>query len=604
MRCAILLSSSLLVAAFVGCASADAPAPGPKPYDSPSAPTTSAAASIDAGEDGGAGLPCDVATVLKNCQPCHGNPPVGAPMPLVTHADLIAPAKSDPSRRVADLVVERVQSATRPMPPTTRLADPDVATLVRWVSAGAPASSCNDPPAVPAPSIDAGGPECVLNSDCPGALVCRGGVCDVECVTDKDCAVTWTCQSTRCYPPGASADAGGAAAGSTATYHDFTDAASWASVDVGRVSKAAYNGAAFDGRYVYFAPDGTSGAVLRYDTQATFASTSSWSSFDVTTVNAHAGGYRGAVFDGRYVYFVPFGRYAIVARFDTQAAFTSAAAWSSFDVASVDAQLVGFTGATFDGRYVYLVPTFNGTASTVRLDTQAPFGSVSSWTKFAITSVNPAATSFAGAAFDGRYVYYVPWRGAGAGASGILGRYDTQGPFDAKTSWTTLDLTTFDAKASGFHTAAFDGRYLYLVPGWTAPSPTWASSTLARYDTRGALASSASWSFFDASAIGADAAGFNTAAFDGRYLVLAPGFSGSAYSGSAYRYDTTAALGSADAWSTFDATTLEGSLVDLKGAAFDGRYVYFAPTNGVAARFDATTRGTQPPLAAFHGSFY
>ena len=59
--------------------------------------------------DGGDGtpvqtdLPCAVQTVLeKNCQSCHAaSPKFGAPMPLVTRANLLAPAKSNASKRKA-----------------------------------------------------------------------------------------------------------------------------------------------------------------------------------------------------------------------------------------------------------------------------------------------------------------------------------------------------------------------------------------------------------------------------------------------------------------------------------------------------------------------
>jgi hypothetical protein len=42
----------------------------------------------------------------------------------------------------------------------------------------------------------------------------------------------------------------------------------------------------------------------------------------------------------------------------------------------------------------------------------------------------------------------------------------------------------------------------------------------------------------------------------------------------------------------------------MKGAAFDGRYTYLTPTNGVAARFESRTQTAQSSLPAFHGSFY
>src|SRR5580692_10111133 len=75
----------------------------PSPSGSPS-PTTGPVGSggPDATAPTAAGastLPCDVDTVLVgHCQQCHSNPPqYGAPMPLVTYADLQAPSHSNPS---------------------------------------------------------------------------------------------------------------------------------------------------------------------------------------------------------------------------------------------------------------------------------------------------------------------------------------------------------------------------------------------------------------------------------------------------------------------------------------------------------------------------
>lgn len=112
-------------------------------------------------EGGGASnLPCDVDTVLAaNCRKCHGSPPqFGSPMPLVTVDDLHAPAKSDPSKKVYELVTARIADDKNPMPeaPNPRLSAADRATLDAWVAAGAPAGTvaCNTKPPTPAPTTN------------------------------------------------------------------------------------------------------------------------------------------------------------------------------------------------------------------------------------------------------------------------------------------------------------------------------------------------------------------------------------------------------------------------------------------------------------------
>lgn len=98
------------------------------------------------------GLPCNVDKVLaNNCRKCHSSPPqFGAPMPLVTHADLTAASKSNPSKKVYELVVAKTTAGAAeamPPPPNAPLTPADKATLDAWAAAGAPSSteSCTSP---------------------------------------------------------------------------------------------------------------------------------------------------------------------------------------------------------------------------------------------------------------------------------------------------------------------------------------------------------------------------------------------------------------------------------------------------------------------------
>ncbi|MEZ5410637.1 MAG: right-handed parallel beta-helix repeat-containing protein [Acidimicrobiales bacterium] len=123
----------------------------------------------------------------------------------------------------------------------------------------------------------------------------------------------------------------------------FTSAGSWSTYDPGAngvgTDPDGFYGAVFDGRYIYFVPhnNGTSyhGEVLRYDTRATFASTAAWASYDPGShgVGTDPDGFYGAVFDGRYIYFVPHNNgisyHGEVLRYDTRATFASTAAWRS-----------------------------------------------------------------------------------------------------------------------------------------------------------------------------------------------------------------------------------------------------------------------------------
>lgn len=144
---------TLVLAALVGCYV------GPLENDAPSTPSApgDGAAVSPVASDGGAtsGVPCEVAEVLtrNRCLECHGSA-LAAPMPLLSRADLLAVAKSDASKKVINVVVERMQSMTQPMPPAPSAPAPaaDISILERWVAAGHPEGTCGaSPSSVAAP---------------------------------------------------------------------------------------------------------------------------------------------------------------------------------------------------------------------------------------------------------------------------------------------------------------------------------------------------------------------------------------------------------------------------------------------------------------------
>src|SRR5437879_474157 len=143
-----MMRSILLCTLFsaVGCEHQDAARiAGGDPVDAPSGAGTSGGATGAPGASAG-DLPCDVEQLLASrCQSCHGDrPSAGAPMALTSYADLTAPAKRDPSQRVAHVALARMQSVSDPMPPApaARATPAEVATLQAWISAGLPKGSC------------------------------------------------------------------------------------------------------------------------------------------------------------------------------------------------------------------------------------------------------------------------------------------------------------------------------------------------------------------------------------------------------------------------------------------------------------------------------
>jgi hypothetical protein len=384
--------------------------------------------------------------------------------------------------------------------------------------------------------------------------------------------------------------------------------------------------------------------VTRFDTTAAagFQDVSSWAVFDVATLPgaSGAGGFSGASFDGRYVYFVPHALQmtptGLVMRFDPTGALADPASWAMFDTSTlpVDGGAVakGFSGAASDGHYLYFVPNNDGTPDgrVVRYDTSrstgAPaldagradasadasvadagvfpgsFADPSLWATFDVTATIPGAAGFVGGVFDGHSLYLVPSGNGGLvdnGSSGIAVRFKTDAGFTTASSWSTLDLTTINGEGYNFFGGAFDGRYVYFAPH--------AKGIVMRLDTTSTQPTlPAAWSVFNASPLVSSDGGptpqFGGAAFDGRFVYLVPGAPGF---GTVARYDTLSTFTAACAWSTADLTQLDPGASFYVGAVFDGQYLYLVPRgNGLVARFDAKMPASIPNLPAYHGSFY
>jgi hypothetical protein len=86
----------------------------------------------------GAGFCATKAVLDARCTVCHNEQKLaGAPMSLKTYADLQAPAVSDPTKKVYELVKLRVHDKKKPMPPQDPLTPQQLADIDAWVDGGA-----------------------------------------------------------------------------------------------------------------------------------------------------------------------------------------------------------------------------------------------------------------------------------------------------------------------------------------------------------------------------------------------------------------------------------------------------------------------------------
>ncbi|MDH5671821.1 MAG: hypothetical protein OEZ06_06700 [Myxococcales bacterium] len=192
-RCARPLSCALLCVVLVlfGCsddsdqaadqaaqaadsANSDQAATGAAGAAAEAAPSTSSTAGVGEGAAGATQASqddpfCQALTVFGSaCQSCHGKELAGgAPFPLLSYEDVLAPSLSDPSKTVAEMIAVRIHEETRPMPPLSQkpLSDDQLATLDAWLDAGTPAPTveCAALPSDPGPIVEG---EPVWPDDC------------------------------------------------------------------------------------------------------------------------------------------------------------------------------------------------------------------------------------------------------------------------------------------------------------------------------------------------------------------------------------------------------------------------------------------------------
>jgi len=382
------------------------------------------------------------------------------------------------------------------------------------------------------------------------------------------------------------------------TTKDFESNDAWKTFDpnfyeVGN-SPQGYNDAVFDGRYVYFAPYNNNeifhGEVLRYDTTQDFESVESWDAFDPSNhgVGIEPRGYIGAVFDGAFVYFVPDNKgpdatpHSEVLRYDTRLEFQSSESWDTFDAKlnGVGENPVGFVGGVFDGRHVYFSPFWHN--EVLRYDTTQDFGSVESWDTFD-AKLNGLEKNLGGywgrPAFDGKYIYFVPYSNPHEGYHGEVLRYDTTQEFESTNSWQIFDakLNGIGTNPTGYYGAEFDGRYVNFSP---ARNELGYHGEVLRYDTTQDFELKDSWSVMNVNSLDEKETigGYHGVEFVGKYLYFVPFRTDDGPNGLVLRYDTTQDFESINSWKKFDVLSNSGSR-GYEGGTSDGRYIYFAPNN-------------------------
>jgi len=344
----------------------------------------------------------------------------------------------------------------------------------------------------------------------------------------------------------------------------------------GNTGAKGFTGGFTDGRYAYFVPiyngAGYHGIFTRVDLMN--YTTSGVTYLDVSTAgNTNAKGFSGGFIDGRYAYLVPtyngLAYSGLFTRIDLSNYTTTGVTYLDVSTAG-NTGAKGFFGGFTDGRYAYLVPNYNDEVGRNGILTRID---LNNYTTSGVTYLdvstagNTGAKGFIGGFTDGRYAYYVPYNNGSV--HGIFTRVDLN-------NYTSLGVTYLDVStagntgAKGFHGGFTDGRYAYLVPHSNgAYHGTFTRVDLSNYTASGVTN-------LDVSTAGnTGAKGFIGGFTDGRYAYLVPHFNG-VHNGILTRVDlinyTTSGVSYLDV-STAGNTGAKG----FQGGFTDGRYAYLVP---------------------------
>jgi len=353
-------------------------------------------------------------------------------------------------------------------------------------------------------------------------------------------------------------------------------------------SLKGFSGVVCDGRYLYYAPLSNSmgvfhGNVTRYDTTSEFQNVHSWESFDLSSLNDQAIGFVDAIFDGQFIYFIPYHsthHHGLIARYNTQQPFDKIEAWTCIDLAKdLDPDCRGFVSGTFDGRYLSLAPyqcsrtQYNG--RMVQYDTKKEFTKASGWKMFNSELKWPESRGFHGAISTNEHTYFIPYLRENSDYHGFLVRHEQNTAFDDPQNWSCIDLTSIHPMAKGYVGGCFDGRYLYLAPYLNGIER---HGLVLIADTTKNVLDPKNWKSFDMASIHPDNRGYFGAVVHGEFVYMLPHCKAEGiYHGRLVRYDRRINFQDLNAWQTFDTTESQPKSRGYMGCAVIGNDMYLAP---------------------------
>ncbi|WP_111977556.1 hypothetical protein [Algibacillus agarilyticus] len=302
--------------------------------------------------------------------------------------------------------------------------------------------------------------------------------------------------------------------------------------------------------------------------------------FDMTEIHPSIKGYSGVVSDGHYLYFIPLNNgdfFGTVARYSLNETFSDAKSWHTFDTTRVDKSSQGFVDGIFDGRYLYLIPFCNDKhhGQVTRYDTSKAFDDIASWQVFDSSQLHPNSKGFVSGCYDGRYLYLSPYQLDHATHHGQVTRYDTHAEFCELTAWQVYDTAQTHIDSRGFHSAVSDEQYVYFVPYLRDAGVH--NGILLCYEKSKAFDDTNAWQYFDMTQLGEECQGYIGAVYHKGMIYFAPYRNNEQRHGNVLRFNTNKNLHDLSAWTVFNCEKVDIGSRGFFGAICDDEYLYLLP---------------------------
>ena len=149
---------------------------------------------------------------------------------------------------------------------------------------------------------------------------------------------------------------------------------------------------------------------------------------------------------------------------------------------------------------------------------------------------------------DGRFIYFAPYQN-GEGWHGTVLRYDLTMPFTSETAWALLDAKAVLGAFGGYVDGVVAGKLVCFAPH--VRDGAILHGQVLCYDRDGDFSNGSSWytyAFADSLECAADPTceepvGYDGAAFDGRFIYYAPHSNSTGMHGEVLRYDALVSTG-------------------------------------------------------------